>query len=59
MASFFILAVAAWDAAHLLFNLGVKRAHALLPDVMMLTSMQFAAYHAATARMKKDAMRAT
>jgi hypothetical protein len=51
MASFFILTVAAWYAANLLFNLGVKRAHALLPDVMMLTSMQFAAgaaLHAAT-----------
>lgn len=39
----FWCAVASWYVANLLFNVGMKYSHALLPDVMMLTSMQFAA----------------
>ena len=39
----FWCAVASWYVTNLLFNVGMKYSHALLPDVMMLTSMQFAA----------------
>ena len=32
---------ALWYAASLLFNLGMKRSHALIPDVLVLTTLQF------------------
>ena len=35
--------VAVWYLASLAFNLGMKRSHALVPDVMLHTSMQLAA----------------
>ena len=33
-------AVATWYTANVLFNVGMKHSHALLPDVMLLTSLQ-------------------
>lgn len=36
-----MLLLAVWYGANLLFNVGMKRSHALLPDVMLLTSLQF------------------
>ena len=36
-------AVACWYGANVLFNIGMKHAYALVPDIMMLTSMQFSA----------------
>ena len=33
--------VAVWYASNLLFNLGMKRSHALVPDVVVLTTIQF------------------
>ena len=35
--------VCAWYSASLVFNIGMKRSHALIPDVMSLTSLQFLA----------------
>ena len=35
--------VALWYAGNVFFNVGMKRSHALLPDVMLLTMLQFAA----------------
>ena len=39
----FWCAVASWYVTNLLFNVGMKYSHAVLPDVMMLTTTQFAA----------------
>jgi len=41
--------VCAWYLANLVFNVGMKRSHALLPDVMLLTTLQIAAGAAAFA----------
>ena len=35
--------IAVWYVANLFFNIGMKRSHALLPDVMLLTSLQMMA----------------
>lgn len=35
------LLVIVWYAANLVFSLGMKRSHALVPDVVVLTTMQF------------------
>ena len=34
--------VVVWYISNLLFNLGIKRSHALVPDVIALTTIQFA-----------------
>jgi hypothetical protein len=39
----FAARVCAWYVANLVFNVGMKRSHALLPDVMLLTTLQLLA----------------